>query len=75
MSDDFLTPLLRAYFRKLGLTGDLRSGKGFYELAEYAPPAELDPEVREQLDAIAEAAASAAPAAAGEAGGAGEAGN
>ena len=50
------------------------SGKGFYELAEYAPPAELDPEVREKLDAIA-AAASAAPAAAGEIGGADEAGN
>lgn len=47
--------------------------RSFHELAEHVPPAELDPEVREKLDAIAEAAAGAMPAASGETGGAGEA--
>ena len=62
VSDDFLTPLFRAYFRKLGLPEDLMSKKSFYELAEHVPPDEIDPEVREKLDAIAEVAASARPA-------------
>lgn len=73
VSDDFLPPLFRAYFRKLGLPEDLMFERSFYELAEHVPPAELDPEVREKLDAIAEAAAGATPAASGEIGGAGEA--
>ena len=72
VSDDFLTPLFRAYAKKLGLPEALISKKSFYDLADHVPLSELDPEVREKLDAIAEAAASAAPAAAGEAGGAGE---
>ena len=73
VSDDFLPPLFRAYFRKLGLPEDLMFKRSFHELAEHVPPAELDPEVREKLDAIAEAAAGAMPAASGETGGAGEA--
>ena len=63
VNDDFLTPLFRAYFRKLGLPEDLMSKKSFYELAEHVPPDEIDPEVRDKLDAIAEVAASAVPAA------------
>lgn len=59
VSDEFLTPLFRAYFRKLGLPEGLMSKKDFYELAEHVPVAELDNEVREKLDAIAEAAAGA----------------
>ena len=62
VSDDFLTPLFRTYLRKLGLPEDLMSKKSFYELAEHVPPAELDPEVHEKLDAIAAIAASARPA-------------
>ena len=62
MSDDFLTPLFRTYFGKLGLPEDLMSKKSFYELAEHVPPDELDPEIREKLDAIAAVAASARPA-------------
>ena len=61
VSDDFLPPVFRAYSKKLGLPEDLVFKKSFYELAEHAPPAELDPEVREKLDAIAEVAANAAP--------------
>ena len=62
VSDDFLTPLFRTYFGKLGLPEDLMSKKSFYELAEHVPPDELDPEIREKLDAIAAVAASARPA-------------
>ena len=61
VSDDFLTPLFRAYFGKLGLPEDLMTKKSFYELAEHVEPGELGPEVREKLDAIAAVAASATP--------------
>ncbi len=61
VSDDFLTPLFRAYFGKLGLPEDLMTKKSFYELAEHVEPGALDPEVREKLDAIAAVATSATP--------------
>ena len=61
VSDDFLTPLFRAYLGKLGLPEDLMTKKSFYELAEHVEPGDLDPEVREKLDAIAAVAASATP--------------
>ena len=54
-SDDFLTPLFRTYFGKIGLP-NLMTKKNFYELAEYVPEAEIDPEIAEKLDAIAEVA-------------------
>ena len=63
VSDDFLTPLFRAYLGALGLLTDLVTKKSFYELAEHVPLHELDPEVGEKLDAIAAVAASAVPAA------------
>ena len=62
VSDDFLTPLFRAYFKKLGLPEDLMTKKSFYELAEHVPLDELDSEVGEKLDAIAGVAASATSA-------------
>ena len=61
-SDDFLTPLFAAYFRKLGLP-DLMAKKDFHELAQFVPEAGIDPEVGEKLDAIARAAGAAEPAA------------
>ena len=61
VSDDFLTPLFRTYFGKLGLPEDLMTKKSFYELAEHVAPGDLDPEVGEKLDAIAAVAASATP--------------
>ena len=61
VSDDFLTPLFRAYFGKLGLPEDLMTKKSFYELAEHVAPGDLDPEVGEKLDAIAAVAAIATP--------------
>ena len=58
VSDDFLTPLFQRYFQKLGLP-NLMNKKDFYELADHVPEDELDPEVTEKLDAIAQTAAEA----------------
>ena len=54
-SDDFLDPLFRAWFRKLGLP-NVMAKKSFHELVEHIPLPEIDPEVREKLDAIARVA-------------------
>jgi hypothetical protein len=54
VSDDFLSPLFRSYFKKLDLP-NLMEKKQFYELADYVPQDQLDLEIREKLDAIAEA--------------------
>ena len=62
-SDDFLTPLFAAYFRKLGLS-DRMAKKNFHKLARFVPEAGIDPEVGEKLDAIARAVGAADPAAA-----------
>ena len=61
VSNDFLTPLFRSYFRKLGLP-NLMNKKDFYELANHVPEGEIDPEVGEKLDAIVRVAQSANPA-------------
>ena len=53
-------PLFIAYFKKLGLP-NLMAKKNFYELAEYVPGNEIDPEIREKLDAIARVAERATP--------------
>ena len=60
VSDEFLTPLFDAYFRRLGMPNLMRK-KSFYELAEYVPQDGIDPEIREKLDAIARVATSASP--------------
>ena len=60
-SDDFLDPLFAAYFRRLRLP-NLMAKKNFHELADYVPVAEIDPEIREKLEAIARVAESAMPA-------------
>ena len=59
-SDEFLTPLFRAYFEKIGIP-NLMDKKNFHELAEHVPEDEIDPEIGEKLDAIARVAESAAP--------------
>ena len=58
VSDEFLPPLFQSYFRKLGVP-NLMDKKSFYELADCVPQSEIDPEIGEKLDAIAEVAASA----------------
>ena len=57
-SDEFLTPLFENYYKRLGLPNQMAK-KSFYELAEYVPEDEIDPEISEKLDAIAEVAATA----------------
>ncbi len=58
-SDAFLAPLFQAYFRKLGLP-NLMGKKAFYELAEFVPDEELDPEIQTKLESIVQAAERAA---------------
>ena len=60
VSDDFLTPLFQRYFQKLGLP-NLLNKRDFYELAEYVPEDEIDPEITEKLDAIVQVAQEARP--------------
>jgi len=59
-SGDFLTPLFRAYYKKLNLPNPMAK-KSFYELADHVPANEIDPEIREKLDAIVKAAKAAKP--------------
>ena len=58
VSDDFLDPVFREYFEKLGLP-NLMAKKNFYELAQYVPVEEIDTEIRVKLDAIARLASAA----------------
>ena len=60
-SDEFLTPLFNAYFKKIGIP-NLMHKKNFYELADHVPENEIDPEIGKKLDTIARVAESAAPA-------------
>ena len=59
-SDEFLTPLFKAYFEKIGIP-NLMHKKNFHVLVDHVPEDEIDPEIGEKLDAIARVAASAAP--------------
>ena len=61
VSDDFLTPLFKKYFKKLKLP-NVMAKKNFHELAELVPEDKLDPEIKENLDAIVEVAKVAKPA-------------
>ena len=51
VSDDFLTPLFKSYFKLLGIP-NVMAKKNFYELAEYIPREKLDGEITEKLEAI-----------------------
>ena len=55
VSDDFLKPLFNVYHNRLGLPNIMK--RSFYQLADYVPTHEIDPEITEKLDAIAEVAA------------------
>ena len=55
VSDDFLTPVFRAYYKKLELPNSMAK-RQFHELARFVPLNEIDPEVSEKLDAIAQTA-------------------
>ena len=60
VSEEFLTPLFKNYFAKLGVP-NLMAKKNFYELAKYVPDNEIDPEIGEMLDAITGVAECASP--------------
>ncbi len=60
VSDDFLDPLFRSYFRRLGLY-NVMAKKNFHELAYFVPENQIDPEVKEKLDALVKVANSAKP--------------
>ena len=51
MSDDFLEPLFADFFKKSGQKILLNKG-GYYEIARYIHPEEIEPEVIEKLDII-----------------------
>ncbi len=51
VSDDFLTPLFKDYFKRLGLY-NVMDKKSFYELAGFITRDRIDSEVREKLEAI-----------------------
>jgi len=59
-SDDFLDPLFKKYFEKLGLPNLLRK-TDYHILARLVPREKIDPEVVEKLDAIATVAQKAKP--------------
>ena len=51
VSDDFLTPLFKDYFSRLGIY-NLMDKKSFYELTRFITKEQIDPEVGEKLEAI-----------------------
>ena len=60
VSYDFLIPLFRKFFRKLGHY-NVMDKKSFHELARFVPKDLIDPEVKEKLDTIVSVARSARP--------------
>jgi hypothetical protein len=59
-SDDFLEPVFRAFFKKLGLPLTLRKSD-YHVLARFLPKDKTDPEVAEKLAAIDAVSRSAKP--------------
>ena len=55
VSDDFLANLFPSYFKRLDLP-NLMNKKDYYELADHVPDDEIDPEIRQKLDVIADVA-------------------
>jgi hypothetical protein len=59
-SDDFLDPLFKKFFEKLGLPHLIRK-TDYHGLAPFVSPNDIDDDVRQMLDRIAQAAERAAP--------------
>ncbi len=59
-SDEFLAPLFQKFYGKLGVPNLMRK-TDYHTLAPFVEPAQIDQEVREKLDRLAEAAARAKP--------------
>jgi AAA domain, putative AbiEii toxin, Type IV TA system/AAA ATPase domain len=60
VTDEFLDPLFANFYERLG-TPQRTFKRDYHQLAESVPLAQIDPEVREKLDAIAAVAAQARP--------------
>ena len=60
VSEQFLDPLFARYHQILGLPESLMRKKKYYELADFVPLKQIDPEVVEKLNAIVAMAALAA---------------
>ena len=60
VSDDFLIPLFREFFKKLGHY-NVMDKKNFHELARFVPKGKVDPEVKAKLTAIVAVAKAATP--------------
>lgn len=65
-SDEFLDPVFRKFYEKVGLPNLMRK-TDYHTLAPWVPEGELDPELREKLDRIAEVAGRATPTGGAEA--------
>lgn len=66
VSDEFLAPLFKRFYEKLQLP-NLMSKTDYHTLTPFVAEAELDPEVREKLDKVADTAAQAKPRGSGSA--------
>lgn len=60
VSDDFLLPLFKMYYKKLNLPNTMTK-KNFHRLARFVPKNKIDPEIKEKLDAIVKVAKSSKP--------------
>jgi hypothetical protein len=61
VSEEFLEPLFANYHEAMALPVDEMRKKRFYELADFVPLPQVDPEVVEKLDAIVATAQAATP--------------
>ena len=59
-SDEFLEPLFKDFYERLSLPNLMRK-TDYHMLAPFVSATDLDPEVGEKLDLIAQAASSARP--------------
>ena len=59
-SDDFLEPLFKRFYERLGLPNRM-SKTGYHELAAFVPKEAIDDEIRRALDAIVDVASTARP--------------
>jgi energy-coupling factor transporter ATP-binding protein EcfA2 len=60
VSDDFLIPLFKKFFKRLGHY-NVMDKKNFHELARFVPKDKIDPEVKEKLASIVAVAKAAKP--------------
>jgi len=60
VSDDFLIPLFRKFFKKLGQY-NVMDKKNFHELARFVPKELIDPEIKNVLEKIVSIAKAAKP--------------